>query len=440
MAWTGFEKESPTVGIVGLGYVGLPMALQFARAGCSVIGFDIDARKTTSINAGKSYIKTIRSEAIAESIASKRLTATTDFARVAEVDAVLICVPTPLTAHREPDISFIVKTGEAIAPYLKPGQLVSLESTTYPGTTVQDLVPILEKRSGLTAGGDFHVVFSPEREDPGNPDFGTRDIPKVIGGLTPYCLEAGLKLYGYAVKSLVPVSSPGVAEATKLVENIFRSVNIAMVNELKIVFDAMGIDIWEVLDAAKTKPFGFMKFEPGPGLGGHCIPIDPFYLTWKAREYGIQTKFIELAGEVNTAMPKYVVSRLMESLSDAGKPLRDAKVLLLGLAYKKNVDDARESPSFAIWDLLRARGANVTYHDPFILAAPVMREHPEYEGIESVALTEATLHATDAVVICTAHDVIDFEFVVKHSALVIDTRNACLGVPDDIKRGKVVKA
>jgi UDP-N-acetyl-D-glucosamine dehydrogenase len=440
MAWIGFEKETPTVGIVGLGYVGLPMALQFARQGCRVIGLDIDARKTAAINAGTSYIKTIASEAIAESVGTGRLVATTDFSRVAEVDAILICVPTPLTAHREPDISFITKTGEAIAPHLKPGQLVSLESTTYPGTTEEDLIPILERGSGLRAGTDLHIVFSPEREDPGNPHFGTRDIPKVIGGLTPACLDAGLKLYGFAVKSLVPVSSPGVAEATKLVENIFRSVNIAMVNELKIVFDAMGIDIWEVLDAAKTKPFGFMKFEPGPGLGGHCIPIDPFYLTWKAREYGIQTKFIELAGEVNTAMPKYVVSRLMESLSDAGKPLRAAKILMLGLAYKKNVDDPRESPTFAIWDLLRVRGANVTYHDPYIPVAPFMREHPDYEGIASVPLDAATLADADAVVICTAHDEVDYEFVVRHSALVIDTRNACANVAEELKRGKVVKA
>lgn len=440
MAWIGFEKEAPTVGIVGLGYVGLPMALQFARQGCRVIGLDIDARKTAAIHAGRSYIKTIASDAIAESVGTGRLVATTDFSRVAEVDAVLICVPTPLTTHREPDISFITKTGEAIAPHLKPGQLVSLESTTYPGTTEEDLIPILERGSGLRAGEDLHIVFSPEREDPGNPHFGTRDIPKVIGGLTPACLEAGLKLYGFAVKSLVPVSSPGVAEATKLVENIFRSVNIAMVNELKIVFDAMGIDIWEVLDAAKTKPFGFMKFEPGPGLGGHCIPIDPFYLTWKAREYGIQTKFIELAGEVNTAMPKYVVSRLMESLSDAGKPLRAAKILMLGLAYKKNVDDPRESPTFAIWDLLRVRGANVTYHDPYIPVAPSMREHPDYEGIASVPLDAPTLADADAVVICTAHDEVDYEFVVRHSPLVIDTRNACANVDEELKRGKVVKA
>lgn len=429
----------PTVAIIGLGYVGLPLAVQFIRGGCPVIAFDIDDRKVTTLNAGKSYIKSVPASAIADAVATGQLLATTDVARLTAADAILICVPTPLTAHREPDLSFIIQTAEALAPHLQAGQLVSLESTTYPGTTEEELVPRLERGSGLRAGRDFHVVYSPEREDPGNPDFGTRNIPKVIGGLTSDCLAAGVHLYRHAVQTLVPVSSTRVAEATKLVENIFRCVNIAMVNELKVVFDAMGIDVWEVLDAAKTKPFGFMKFEPGPGLGGHCIPIDPFYLTWKAREFGIQTKFVELAGDINTSMPRYVVTRLMEALSDRGRPLRGATILLLGLAYKKNVDDPRESPTFAIWDLLRARQAKVQFHDPYIPVAPAMREYPAYAGTPSVPLTEAVLAQSDAVVICTAHDVLDYAFVVRHAQLVIDTRNACADVPAEL-RHKVVKA
>jgi UDP-N-acetyl-D-glucosamine dehydrogenase len=439
MTWRGFEKSAVSVGVVGLGYVGLPLAVQFARSGCRVVGFDIDARKTAAINAGRSYIKTISAADIRDGVASGALRATSDFAEVAEVDALLICVPTPLTAQREPDISFILNTGRSVAPHLRAGHLISLESTTYPGTTQEDLLPVLERGSGLTAGRDFHLVYSPEREDPGNPHFGTRDIPKLVGGLTPECLEAGCALYRRAVRSLVPVSSLRIAESAKLVENVFRSVNIAMVNELKIVFDAMNIDIWEVLDAAQTKPFGFMRFDPGPGLGGHCIPIDPFYLTWKAREFGIQTKFIELAGEINAVMPKYVVTRLMEILSDHGKPLRNAKILLLGLAYKKNVDDPRESPSFAIWDLLRARGAQVSYHDPLIPTAPFMREHPEYEGRASSPLTPETLRASDAVVILTAHDAVNYELVVEHAPLVLDTRNACAALRG-CAIGKVFKA
>lgn len=430
----------PTVGVIGLGYVGLPLAVQFIRGGCRVIGFDIDERKTAAVNAGRSYIKSVPATEIAEAVAAGRLTATGDFTYLAETTGVVICVPTPLTAHREPDLSFITRTADAVAPHVRRGQVISLESTTYPGTTEEELVPRLERGSGLRAGLDFHVVYSPEREDPGNPDFGTRDIPKVIGGLTADCLAAGLNLYRRAVRTLVPVSSPRIAEATKLVENIFRCVNIAMVNELKIVFDAMGIDVWEVLEAAETKPFGYMKFEPGPGLGGHCIPIDPFYLTWKAREFGVQTKFIELAGDINTSMPRYVVTRLLEALSDAGKPLRGANILLLGLAYKKNVDDPRESPTFAVWDMLRARRANVRYHDPYIPVAPPMREYPAYAGTPSVPLTADVLAQSDAVVICTAHDAIDYAFVVEHAPLVIDTRNACAGVADDLRRRKVVKA
>lgn len=440
MEWKAKQKSAPAVGIIGLGYVGLPMAIQFARNGCPVTGFDVDEKKTESVNLGKSYIKTIQSEDIAEQVTAGRLTATADFSKVADQDAILICVPTPLDAHREPDLSYVTGTGKSIAPFVRRGQLISLESTTYPGTTEEDLIPILEAGSGLKAGEDFLVVFSPEREDPGNPNFGTRDIPKVIGGLTKECREAGCLLYQRAVKTVVPVSTTRVAEATKLVENIFRSVNIAMVNELKVVFERMGIDIWEVLDAAQTKPFGFMKFEPGPGLGGHCIPIDPFYLTWKAREFGVQTKFIELAGEINTAMPKYVITRLMEALSDAGKPLKHSKVMILGLAYKKNVDDPRESPSFVLWDLLLERGADVCYHDPYIPTAPYMRQHPKYAGINSLPLTPENLAAVDAVLIATSHDGIDYTEVVRHARLVVDTRNACRAVPEEIKAGKLIKA
>lgn len=650
MEWKAKHKSAPAVGIIGLGYVGLPMAIQFARNGCSVTGFDVDEKKTESVNLGKSYIKTIQSEDIAEQVTAGRLVATADFSKVADQDAILICVPTPLDAHREPDLSYVTGTGRSIAAFVRQGQLISLESTTYPGTTEEDLIPILEAGSGLKAGEDFLVVFSPEREDPGNPNFGTRDIPKVIGGLTKECREAGCLLYQRAVKTVVPVSTTRVAEATKLVENIFRSVNIAMVNELKVVFERMGIDIWEVLDAAGTKPFGFMKFEPGPGLGGHClageelvrvrtdeidsvfelgeifdlhqslipptkigdteiiapksletlsidpetgaplwkpvsllfrrpfegemvkvqlsgnkslhttdghpmlvvendklvvreakqlkendclpkaeeflvnqdatqfhpvqqdkiqyekkmgrfkklvenqtfskttfsfarefsgsyccvervssspatqfvyslevpdthtfattggifvhncIPIDPFYLTWKAREFGVQTKFIELAGEINTAMPKYVITRLMEALSDAGKPLKNSKVMILGLAYKKNVDDPRESPSFVLWDLLLERGADVCYHDPYIPVAPYMRQHPKYAGIESLPLTPENIAGVDAVLIATSHDSIDYVEVVRHAKLVVDTRNACRAVPEEIKAAKLIKA
>ncbi len=434
------RADHPTVGIIGLGYVGLPLAMQFIRGGCQVIGFDIDERKVADVNAGRSYIKSVPASVMAAAAATGRLLATADLAHLAAATAILICVPTPLTAHREPDLSFIIRTADAIAPHLRRGQLISLESTTYPGTTEEELVPRLERGSGLRAGLDFHVVYSPEREDPGNPDFSARNIPKVIGGLTADCLAAGVSFYRQAVQSLVPVSSTRVAEATKLVENIFRCVNIAMVNELKIVFDAMGIDVWEVLEAAKTKPFGYMKFEPGPGLGGHCIPIDPFYLTWKAREFGVQTKFVELAGDINASMPRYVVTRLLEALSDEGKPLRGANILLLGLAYKKNVDDPRESPTFAIWELLRARQANARFHDPYIPIAPPMREYPDYAGTPSVALTAEVLAHSDAVVICTAHDAIDYAFVVEHAPLVIDTRNACAAISSERLRGKVVKA
>src|SRR5271167_2440265 len=354
------------IAIVGLGYVGLPLSLQFARSGVTVLGLDIDPAKVESLNQGRSYIKHIESSAIAGAIKAGRLSASTDFSRVKEVEAVIICVPTPLNKNRDPDISFILRTGQAIAPHLRPGTLVVLESTTYPGTTDEDLRAVLEAGSGLKAGEEFHLAFSPEREDPGNVQSKVEIIPKVIGGYTPACLERTKALYGRAIKTLVPVSSCRAAEATKLLENIFRSVNIALVNELKVVYSAMGIDIWEVIDAAKTKPFGFMPFYPGPGLGGHCIPIDPFYLTWKAREFGQNTRFIELAGEINTAMPEYVIHKVADALNDLRKSVKGSRILILGLAYKPNVDDDRESPSYALMNILKSRGAEVAYYDPYV--------------------------------------------------------------------------
>ncbi|MBM3841504.1 MAG: nucleotide sugar dehydrogenase, partial [Verrucomicrobia bacterium] len=362
------------IAVIGLGYVGLPLSLQFARSGLTVLGLDIDPARVDSINAGRSYIKHIESTAIQEQCSAQRLSASTDFSRIQDVDAVIICVPTPLNKNREPDISFIIKTGESIAPHLRKGTLVVLESTTYPGTTDEDLREVLERGSGFKAGIDFHLAFSPEREDPGNPDSKVASIPKIIGGYTRVCLEKARALYEHAIQRIVPVSSCRAAEATKLLENIFRSVNIALVNELKLVYGAMGIDIWEVIKAAKTKPFGFMPFYPGPGLGGHCIPIDPFYLTWKAREFGQNTRFIELAGEINTAMPEYVVNRVAEALNDRSKPVKGAKVLVIGLAYKPNVDDDRESPSYHLMELLKKRGAEVAYYDPYV---PVIRASRE---------------------------------------------------------------
>jgi len=440
MTWCGTGKQELAVGIVGLGYVGLPLALQFCRKGQRVLGFDIDGEKVAAINDGRSYIKHIAAAEVATARRMEMLEATTDFSRVRDVHAVIICVPTPLTRNREPDISYILSTGEKVGPHLRAGQLVALESSTYPGTTDEDLRPVLERLSGLKAGQDFHLAFSPEREDPGNPQYKTADIPKVVGGLTPACGRAAQELYTRAGITVVPVSSCRVAEATKLLENIFRCVNIALVNELKVVLSRMGIDVWEVIHAAKTKPFGYMPFYPGPGLGGHCIPIDPFYLTWKAREYGETTRFIELAGEINADMPRYVIGRLMEALSDRGKPLKGARVLILGLAYKKNVDDVRESPSFVLWELLEARGARVLYHDPFVPAVPKTREHARYADIRGVDLTPAQLAQVDAVLIATDHTSVNYEDVVRHAPLVVDTRNACEKVPADVKRGKVVTA
>ncbi len=408
------------IAIVGLGYVGLPLALQFARSGGRVLGLDIDQRKVDAINGGRSYIKHVGAETIAAARAGGQMEASADFSRVREVDAVILCVPTPLNTYREPDLSYVLDTGRAIAPHLPKGVLVVLESTTYPGTTDGELRAVLEAGSGLKAGVDFHLAFSPEREDPGNPDSKVASIPKVVGGLTPACLEKAMALYGIAIQKLVPVSSCRVAEATKLLENIFRSVNIALVNELKIVYAAMGIDIWEVIEAAKTKPFGFMPFYPGPGLGGHCIPIDPFYLTWKAREFGQHTRFIELAGEINTAMPDYVVKVAFEALNDDGKAVKNARVLILGLAYKANVDDDRESPSYKLIEKFEALGAKVEYHDPFVPVVPLTREHAAYAGRKSVA---AVTPDYDLIVVSTGHSAYrEFDFT-AYPMPVIDTRN-----------------
>jgi UDP-N-acetyl-D-glucosamine dehydrogenase len=424
--------------VVGLGYVGLPLSLQFARSGLSVIGLDIDAAKVNSINAGRSYIKHIPSETIGDMVGAGRFSASTDFSRVREVDAVIICVPTPLSKHREPDISFILSTGQSIAPHLRPGTLVVLESTTYPGTTDEDLRRVLEAGSGLKAGADFHLAFSPEREDPGNPDSKVASIPKVVGAFTPACLERALSLYGRAIKTLVPVSSCRAAEATKLLENTFRSVNIALVNELKVVYSAMGIDIWEVIQAAKTKPFGFMPFYPGPGLGGHCIPIDPFYLTWKAREYGQDTRFIELAGEVNTSMPNYVVQRLAAALNSQRKSVNGSKVLVLGLAYKPNVDDDRESPSYVLMDLLHALGAEVAYFDPFVPVIRPTREHPHWAGTQSVVWDRHTIQTCDVVLIATNHQAINYQELADWAVCIVDTRNAMARV--NCRHGQLWKA
>src|SRR5580698_3162641 len=379
------------IAIVGLGYVGLPLSLQFARSNTCVLGLDVDVVKVKSLLAGRSYIKHIEASDIARMIEAGLFSASTDFSRVKEVEAVIICVPTPLNKNREPDISYIINTGKALAPHLRKGMLVVLESTTYPGTTDEDLRAVLEEGSGMEAGTDFHLAFSPEREDPGNPNSKVAIIPKVIGGLTPACLEHAKAGYGRAIKTLVPVSSCRAAEATKLTETIFRRVNIALVNEVKIVDSAMGIDVWEVINAAKTKPFGFMPFYPGPGLGGHCIPIDPFYLTWKAREYVQNTRFIELAGEVNSAMPEYVIQQVIIALNARRKALNGSKVLVLGLAYKADVDDDRESPSYALMTLLKERGAQVSYHDPYVPVIRPTREHPQWAGLTSVPWKQKTI-------------------------------------------------
>ena len=426
------------IAVIGLGYVGLPLSLQFARSGVTVLGLDIDLAKVEAINCGRSYIQHIESGAIQTQLKAKRFAASTDFSRISEVEGVIICVPTPLNKNREPDISYILKTGEAIAPHLRKGILVVLESTTYPGTTDEDLREVLEKGSGLRAGVDFHLAFSPEREDPGNPNSKVAVIPKVIGGLTPECLEKAKSLYGQAIQTLVPVSSCRAAEATKLLENIFRSVNIALVNELKVVYGAMGIDVWEVINAAKTKPFGFMAFYPGPGLGGHCIPIDPFYLTWKAREYGQNTRFIELAGEINTSMPDYVIHRVAEALNTKRKPVNGSKVLVVGLAYKPNVDDDRESPSYHLLELLDQRGAEVAYYDPHVPVIRPSREHSRWAGKKSVSWNRETISGFDLVLIAPAHDAVNYKDLAEWCDCIVDTRNAM--AETKYKAGTVWKA
>lgn len=424
-------NKSATIGIVGLGYVGLPLMLRYVEVGYKVLGFDVDQAKVDVLSSGKSYIEHIPSKAIEEACASG-FSATTDLSRAAEADALIICVPTPLNKYREPDLSFVIETTESLLPFLRPGQVVSLESTTYPGTTDEELLPRIESR-GLQVGKDTFLVFSPEREDPGNPNFTTRTIPKVCGGNTPACLEVGLALYGQVIDRVVPVSSTRAAELTKLLENIHRAVNIGLVNEMKIVADKMGIDIHEVIRAAATKPFGFVPYYPGPGLGGHCIPIDPFYLTWKAREYGVHTRFIELAGEVNSSMPDYVVSKVASALNTEQKSINGASILVLGIAYKKNVDDMRESPSVMLMEKLRTLGASVAYSDPHIPVFPDSQEHSF--GLTSTKISPQTIGQFDLVLLATHHDKFDYAMILQHSKLIVDTRGVYLE-----KSSKVIKA
>ncbi|MBI5598348.1 MAG: nucleotide sugar dehydrogenase [Deltaproteobacteria bacterium] len=427
------ESSTAKVGIIGMGYVGLPLVLRFCEEGFRVTGFDIDPRKVKNLTQGRSYIKHIPSESIRRHRKTGLFNATADTSRLKEVDAVIICVPTPLTKTREPDMSYVAGTTAVVAKTLRPGQLVSLESTTYPGTTTELLLPAFEK-TGLKAGRDFFLVFSPEREDPGRMDFSTKTIPKVVGGVTRDCLRAGSALYSRVVDRVVEVSSTQAAEMTKLLENIYRCVNIALVNELKLLSDRMGIDIWEVIDASKTKPFGFQPFYPGPGLGGHCIPIDPFYLTWKAKEFDFSTRFIELAGEINTAMPSYVVAKTIDAMNAAGKTLKGSKILVLGVAYKKDVDDMRESPAVHIIELLKGKGASVAYNDPHVPSISGLRGHGL--RMDSVRLDAKAMRKYDCVVIATDHSDYDYRWIAKNSRLLVDTRGATRG----IKNKKIVRA
>lgn len=421
--------QSAVIGVIGMGYVGLPLAVAAWRAGFRVIGFDVDADKISALNGGKTYIGRIDDALVSEMAASGRFAATADFDRCRECDVLTICVPTPLNKHREPDLSYVLGTTRTVARTLRTGQLITLESTTYPGTTRNEMAPILEA-GGLKSGHDFFLAFSPEREDPGNPDFHTSSIPKVVGGDGQDASRVAEAFYSHVVSRVVPVSSCEVAEAVKLTENIFRSVNIALVNELKLIYDRMGINVWEVIDAAKTKPFGFMAFYPGPGLGGHCIPIDPFYLTWKAREYGVPTRFIELAGEINTNAPFHVVDKMVDALSSRKqKAISGARILMLGMAYKKNVEDTRESPSFVLLEELERRGAVVEFYDPYVPVIPHMREHAAMAGRQSVAFDPAAFAAYDAVLLCTDHDNVDYAAIAAHCDLVIDTRNALRDQP-----------
>ncbi len=435
------NSKSALVGIIGLGYVGLPLALEFANKGFKVIGFDIDKSKIPILNSGRSYIKHIDENRIKKQVDNKKFEATFDFSRISSCDAIIICVPTPLNEHKDPDLTFIINSGKIAAQYLRKDQLVVLESSTYPGTTEEILLPMFESApsfstKGGKVGEDFYLAFSPEREDPNNPNYSTATIPKVIGGVTSKCLTVAKALYDQVIIKTIPVSSPKVAEATKLLENIYRSVNIALVNELKMVFDRMGIDVWEIIEAAKTKPFGFQAFYPGPGLGGHCIPIDPFYLTWKAREYDINTRFIELAGEINTSMPYYVVERAFEILNLNKKSLNGCKVLILGASYKKDIDDMRESPTLKLIEILREKGAEVDYNDPYVPKLPPARKY-KYD-MSSVELTKENLSKYDLVLLSTDHSNYDYAFINQHSKLIIDTRNAF--EKHGVKSSKIHKA
>ncbi|MBF0604336.1 MAG: nucleotide sugar dehydrogenase [Nitrospirae bacterium] len=426
------KKREMVVGVIGLGYVGLPLAHRFLEEGFVVAGFDIDPVKIDKLERGIRYIEHLPAQPFQKAIQAGKFWGTTDFSRIGEADVIILCVPTPLNRNREPDISFITRSMDAILPHLRPGQLLSLESTTYPGTTEEHIEPRVRER-GLVIGKDFFVVYSPEREDPANAEFSTRTIPKVCGGTTPDCLEVGVALYGAIIDQIIPVSSTAVAEMVKILENTYRSVNIALVNELKLVADQMGMDIFEVIRAASTKPFGFKAFFPGPGLGGHCIPIDPFYLTWKAREYGVNTRFIELAGEVNTAMPDYVISKVIDALNDHGKALRNAKILVLGLAYKKNVDDVRESPSFVLLTRLMAKGAIVDYSDPHVASIPPMRAYAIQKM--SVSITKENLEGYDCIIIATDHDRFDWPLIERHAMLIVDARGRFGTV-----KGKIIRA
>lgn len=436
------RSRQAVVGVIGLGYVGLPLAACLAEAGFSTVGFDTDAEKIKTLRRGESYIRHVPACRLQPVLNSDRppnggagFHPSDDFAQLRGCDAILICVPTPLTANRDPDLSYVIGTAEVIARYLRPGQLVVLESTTYPGTTDEAVRPILE-RTGLRVGRDFHLAFSPEREDPNNADYSTRTIPKLVGGVTPGCGQAAVALYSAFVERVVPVSHASVAEAAKLLENIFRAVNIALVNELKMLLDRMGLDIWEVIEAASTKPFGFTPFYPGPGLGGHCIPIDPFYLTWRARQYDLTTRFIELAGEINHSMPGYVVEKLADALNAQGKSVRGARILILGVAYKRDIDDMRESPALRLMELLARKGAELLYHDPYV---PVLKRSRRYDfQLESQPLDDALLRSADAVLIATDHSVFDYGRIVRASQLVIDTRNATRGVREG--RRNIVRA
>jgi len=418
-------KKVPYVGIVGLGYVGLPLAREFVQGGAKVLGFDVNKSTVLKVNKGVSPLKHLTNKVIKDMVTSKRFKATDNMAQLSKVDAILICVPTPLTKNREPDMFYVETTCNTIAKYLRKGQLVVLESTTYPGTTRELMLPILE-RSGLKAGRDFYLAYSPEREDPGNKHFQTATIAKVVGGYDKASLDQALAVYKWAIETLVPVDSCEIAESAKILENVYRCVNIAMVNELKMLFDRMGIDVWEVIRAASTKPFGFQAFYPGPGLGGHCIPIDPFYLTWKARQYGMPTRFIELAGEINTDMPYYVIQRVMEALNDCRKSLKGSKILVLGLAYKKDIDDLRESPSIELIEILREKGAKVDYNDPYFPRTHKQRDHDL--KMASKPLNTKMLKSYDCVLIATDHSCYDYDYIVRHAQLVVDTRNATAGV------------